>query len=84
MCISKDVSDTSNKPATYKCDHFGKSGHTAYCDVKPYCRALVTELKKKKEMVTEIIIDSTTQENRQTSNVNVIIAELLDIKPETA
>jgi len=44
MFIGKDGSDTSKK-GTYKCDHFGKSGHTAFKDGKPFCRALVAELK---------------------------------------
>jgi hypothetical protein len=45
MFIGKDGSDTNKKGGTYKCDHCGKSGHTAFRDGKPFCRALVAELK---------------------------------------
>ena len=44
MCMSRDTNNT-NKKGTYKCDHCGKSGHTAFREGKPFCRALVAELK---------------------------------------
>ena len=45
MFICKDGNDTSKKGVNYKCDHCRKSGHTAFHDGTPYCRALVAELK---------------------------------------
>ena len=44
MFVGNNGNDTSKK-GTYKCDHCGKSGHTAFKDNKPFCRALVAELK---------------------------------------
>ena len=44
MFVGNNGNDTSKK-GTYKCDHCGKSGHTAFKDGKPFCRALVAELK---------------------------------------
>ena len=44
MCMFVSNEKSEKTYTKYKCDHCGKTGHTAYRDGKPFCRDLIAKL----------------------------------------